>query len=54
MQNLRDAECSNSIYLLAKALGTMHKDGSDSVKRMPMGLIKYIVSFFTVSTVQKV
>ena len=57
MQNLRNAGRSNSIYLLAKALGTMRKDGSDSllpVKRMPMGLIEYAVAFFTASSVQKV
>ena len=30
MQHLHAAVRSNSIYLLAKALGTLRKDGSDS------------------------
>ena len=47
MQNLCNAGRSNSIYLLAKALGTMRKDSSDSLLPV-MGLIEYIVSFFTV------
>ena len=57
MQMLHDAGRSNSIYLLAKALGTMRRDGSDSLlptKRMPMGLIQYVVAFFMASSVQKV
>ena len=48
---------SNVIYLLAKALGTMRSDGSDSLlptKRMPMGLIEHIVNFFTVDAINKV
>lgn len=57
MQNLRAAGRSNTLYLLVKGLGTMRRDGSDSllpVKRMPMGLIEYAVKFFTVSSVQQV
>ena len=48
---------SNVVYLLAKALGTMRADGSDSLlpaKRMPMGLIEHIVNFFTVDAINKV
>ena len=57
MQHLHGAGRSNTIYLLAKALGTIRSDGSDSlmpVKRMPMGLIEYAINFFTASSVQKV
>ena len=57
MQHLRDSGRSNVIYLMAKAVGTMRSDKSDSllpVKRMPMGLVEYIVNFFTTSSIQKV
>ena len=57
MQHLHGAGRSNAIYLLAKALGTLRSDGSDSLmpaKRMPMGLIEYTINFFTTSSVQKV
>ena len=57
MQNLRAAGRSNSVYLLAKGVGTIRSDGSDSlfpVKRMPMGLVEYVIKFFTVSSVQQV
>ena len=57
MLNLRSAGRYNVIYLLAKAVGTMRVDDSDTllpVKRMPMGLIEYVISFFTASSVQKV
>ena len=57
MQNIRNAGRSNVIYLLSKAVGKMRIDDSDTLlplKRMPMGLIEYVISFFTVSSVQKV
>ena len=57
MQNLKAASRSNVLYLLAKGLGTMRKDNSDSLlptKRMPMGLIEYALKFFTVSSVKQV
>lgn len=57
VQNLHRQKRTNVIYSLAKAVGTMKADGSDSllpVKHMPMGLIEYAVTFFTVSSVQKV
>ena len=47
---------SNVIYLLAKALGTMRSDGSDSLlpaNRMPMDLIEH-VNFFTDDAINKV
>ena len=57
VQHLHEARRSNVIYSLAKAVGTMRKDGSDSLlpaRRMPMGLMEYAVTFFTVSSIQKV
>ena len=50
MAHLHDCQCSNVVYLLSKARGTMRPDSSDSLlpaKRMPMGLIEYSVNFFT-------
>ena len=57
MQNLHLSGRSNTIYLLAKALGTKRIDGSDTLlptKRMPMGLIEYTAAFFTASSLQQV
>ena len=57
MRHLQEAGRSNVIYSLAKAVGTMRPDDSDSLlptKNMPMGLIEYAVNFFTASSVQKV
>ena len=57
MKRLHDGGRSNVIYLLAKALGTTRSDGSDSllpVSRMPMGLLEYMVNFFTASSTNKV
>lgn len=57
MQRLFTEGRSNTLYLLARALGTLRSDGSDSllpVKRMPMGLIEYTVAFFAASCEQKV
>lgn len=57
MRHLGEAGRSNIIYSLAKAVGTMRPDGSDSLlptKNMPMGLIEYAVNLFTASSIQKV
>ena len=57
MLHLQHNACSNVFYLLVKALGTMRPDQSDSllpVKGMPMGLVEYIVQFFTASSTQQV
>ena len=57
MQNLRNAGRMNAVYLLAKAVGTMREDGSDTLlptKRMPMGSFEYMVAFFTTSSKNKV
>ena len=48
---------SNVLYNLAKALGTMRDDQTDSllpVKRMPMGLIEHCVNFFCCSHSEQV
>ena len=48
MAHLRDCNCCNVIYLMCQALGTMKPDQSDTLlpaKRMPMGLIEYMVKF---------
>lgn len=57
MDHLKASGRSNVLYSLAKALGTMRPDGSDSLmpaKVMPMGLIEYTVNFFIATSVQKV
>jgi len=57
MNHLKECNRSNAIYLLAKSLGTLRPDGSDSLlpaRRMPMGLIEYCVNFFSATTVQQV
>ena len=54
MQHLRKNGRSN---LLCKCVGTMRSDGSDSllpVKRMPTGLIEYVLNFYSAQTVTKV
>ena len=48
---------SNIFYHLAKGIGTMHDDGSDSrlpVKRMPFGLVEYVARFFSSDNFQQV
>jgi len=57
MYHLADCARSNVIYSLAKSLGTLRPDNSDSLlpaKRMPMGLIEYCVNFFNASSIQEV
>ena len=57
MEQLHVADRTNVIYLLAKALGTLRPDSSESLlptRRMPMGMLEYIVNFFTASSVQQV
>ena len=49
MKQLEKSGRINVIHELAKGLGTMRPDGSDScfpTSRMPMGLLQYIVQFF--------
>ncbi len=48
---------SNVVCGLAKTVGRMRPDGSDSrfpVKRVPMGVLKHMVQFFNADTYQKV
>ncbi len=57
VDHLRASGRTNVLYALAKAIGTMRPNGSDSLmpaKCMPMGLIEYSCNFFTASSVQKV
>ena len=57
MHHLKEHGRSNLIYQLARCVGTMRADGSDSllpVKRMPTGLIEYVVNFFNAGVGTKV
>ena len=57
MIHLKKCGRSNIIYVLAKALGTMRPDQSDSLlpaKRMPMGLVEYIVMYFNAKSTPQV
>lgn len=49
MKNLEGAGRTNIIYSLSKGLGTTRPDGSDCfipTKRMPFGLLQYVIQFF--------
>ena len=49
MLHLKQCDRSNILYSLAKGLGTLKPDGSDSkfpAKRMPAGLLQHMVNFF--------
>ena len=57
MERLKLCSRSNVIYNLARGLGTMRNDQSDScfpVNRMPMGLIEYTCNFFVSETLEQV
>ena len=57
MVNLEAKAKVNVIYELAKGLGTSRPNSKESlfpVSRMPFGLLQYIASFFTSSSVDKV
>ena len=50
MKHLENVGHCNVLFELAKGLGTMRLDGHDSLfptSRMPMGLLHYMVYFFT-------
>ncbi len=56
-QYLQQCGRSNVVYELARAIGRMRPDGSNSrlpAKRMPMGLVEHLVHFFNADTYQKV
>ena len=57
MNRLHQVKRSNVLYNIAKGLGNMRPDGSDSVfpsTRMPMGLLEYMAGFFTAEEMRKV
>ncbi|XP_065893244.1 uncharacterized protein [Dysidea avara] len=57
MIHLKECKQSSVICSLARSLGTLRPDESDSLlpaKRMPMGLIEYCINFFNSSSVQHV
>jgi len=48
---------TNVLYNLAKGIGTMRPDQSDShfsIKRMPLGLVEYVANFFAAENLQQV
>ena len=54
MSQLKKNKRSNIIYNLAKGLGTPRLHGNDSMfptKRMPMGLVEYVINFFALPKV---
>ena len=57
MYQLRLGQRTNVLYNLAKGIGTLRADNSDSrfpTKRMPMGLIEYTASFFVCDDLHQV
>ena len=57
MKRLKESKRVNVLYELAKGLGIVRPDGSDSVfptRRMPMGLLQYMVLFFNAGAGQHV
>jgi len=57
MVHLQDCNRANIIDLLARALGSMRADGSDSLlpaRRVPTGLIKHTTNFFNAEHVNEV
>ena len=57
MEKLKESKRVNVLYELSKGLGITRPDGSDTTfptKRMPMGLLQYMVSFFNSGAGQQV
>lgn len=57
MKHLRESGRANVLYKLAKAIGEVHYDESDTklpCKQMPMGLLEDIANFFTAEFHQQV
>ena len=55
--HLKACNRTNVVYGLAKAVGILREDGTDSLmpaRRMPMGLVEYLVNFFTANNLSKV
>lgn len=56
-KHLQQNKRTNVVYGLAKAIGRMSPNGTDSrlpVKRMPMGLLEFMVNFFNADTYNEV
>ena len=57
MVHLKESKRSNVLYSLAKGLGTLRCDNSDTrfpMKRMPLGLLEYMVNFFEAEEMREV
>ena len=57
MLHLKQCNRSNILYSLAKGLGTLRSDDSDSkfpAKQMPAGLLQYMVEFFAADNLSQV
>ena len=55
--HLKNCNRINVVYDLAKVIGTLRLDKTDSLmpaKRMPMGLVEYLVQFFSADNLTKV
>ena len=55
--HLKNCNQTNVVYGLAKVIGTLRPDKTDSLmptKRMPMGLVEYLVQFFSTDNLTKV
>lgn len=57
MVQLGKSNRSNILYTLAKGIGSMREDQSDSqfpTKRMPLGLVEYMANFFAAESINQV
>ena len=57
MLRLSEGGRTNVLYNLAKGIGTLRPDQSDSrfpIKQMPLGLVEYIAQFFAADNLQQV
>lgn len=57
MLHLSEKSRSNILYNLAKGIGTIREDGSDSrfpTQRMPMGLVEYTANYFVADDLNQV
>ena len=57
MERLSQVGRNNVVYGLVQGLGTMREDNSDSqfpMLRMLMGLLEYMISFYSANTINKV
>lgn len=55
--HLKNCNRINVVYGLAKVIGTLRLDKTDSLlpaRRMPMGLVEYLVQFFSADNLTKV